>query len=123
MNTSKLSRFSQDRVSPSPHLESYGWVNKKLFSEQYIWMKNSPDVHTAAVTKHWQACWNWHVKRNTIRREDYLTSNYVTIKHYTGAITNDVSDYVNVLVRIAHIICNHSYTTNHNSCKAKYRVV
>jgi len=22
-------------------------------------------------------------------------------------ITNDVSDYINVLVRIAHIICNH----------------
>jgi len=24
-----------------------------------------------------------------------------------GVITNDVSDYVNLLVRIAHIICNH----------------
>jgi len=23
-------------------------------------------------------------------------------------ITNDVSDYINLLVRIAHIICNHS---------------
>jgi len=27
-------------------------------------------------------------------------------------ITNDVSDYINLLVRIAHIICNHpSYNT------------
>jgi hypothetical protein len=25
---------------------------------------------------------------------------------YRGVITNDVSDYVNLLVRIAHIICN-----------------
>jgi hypothetical protein len=24
-----------------------------------------------------------------------------------GVITNDVSDYINLLVRIAHIICNH----------------
>jgi hypothetical protein len=24
-------------------------------------------------------------------------------------ITNDVSDYINLLVRIAHIICNHPY--------------
>jgi len=24
-----------------------------------------------------------------------------------GVITNDVSDYTNLLVRIAHIICNH----------------
>jgi len=23
-------------------------------------------------------------------------------------ITNDVSDYINLLVRIAHIICNHT---------------
>jgi hypothetical protein len=26
-----------------------------------------------------------------------------------GVITNDVSDYIHVLVRIAHIICNHMY--------------
>jgi hypothetical protein len=26
-----------------------------------------------------------------------------------GAITNDVSDYINLSVRIAHIICNHPY--------------
>jgi hypothetical protein len=25
-----------------------------------------------------------------------------------GVITNDVSDYINLLVRIAHIICNHA---------------
>jgi len=24
-----------------------------------------------------------------------------------GVITNDMSDYINVFVRIAHIICNH----------------
>jgi len=24
-----------------------------------------------------------------------------------GVITNDVSDYINLLVRITHIICNH----------------
>jgi putative NADPH-quinone reductase len=31
-------------------------------------------------------------------------------KFYT-LITNDVSDYINLLVRIAHIICNHpTYT-------------
>jgi len=27
-----------------------------------------------------------------------------------GAITNDVSDYMNLLVRIADIICNHPYS-------------
>jgi hypothetical protein len=27
--------------------------------------------------------------------------------HIYGLITNDVSDYINLLVRIAHIICNH----------------
>jgi hypothetical protein len=27
-------------------------------------------------------------------------------------ITNDVSDYINLLVRIAHIICNHSLYSN-----------
>jgi len=26
-----------------------------------------------------------------------------------GMITNDVSDYINLLVRIAHIICNHPW--------------
>jgi hypothetical protein len=26
-----------------------------------------------------------------------------------GVITNDESDYINLLVRIAHIICNHPY--------------
>jgi len=31
-------------------------------------------------------------------------------------ITNDVSDYINLLVRIAHIICNHSlYITSTHS--------
>jgi hypothetical protein len=33
-----------------------------------------------------------------------------------GMITNDVSDYINLLARIAHIICNHpilrSYISN-----------
>jgi hypothetical protein len=29
------------------------------------------------------------------------------LKFHIGAITNDESDYINLLVRIAHIICNH----------------
>jgi len=31
----------------------------------------------------------------------------MTVLEIYGVITNDVSDYVNLLVRIAHIICNH----------------
>jgi len=33
---------------------------------------------------------------------------HVWIKLVYGVITNDVSYYMNLLVRIAHIICNHS---------------
>jgi len=31
----------------------------------------------------------------------------LTQRDLYGAITNDVSDYINLLVRIAHIICNY----------------
>jgi hypothetical protein len=31
-----------------------------------------------------------------------------TLSHLYGVITNNVSDYINLLVRIAHIICNHA---------------
>jgi hypothetical protein len=33
----------------------------------------------------------------------------VRIAQMRGMFTNDVSDYINLLVRIAHIICNHPY--------------
>jgi len=36
-----------------------------------------------------------------------------------GMITNDVSDYINLLVRIAHIICNH---TLHSTYKCQYGI-
>jgi len=32
-----------------------------------------------------------------------------------GVITNDVSDYINLLVRIAPIICKHSLLWNQNA--------
>jgi hypothetical protein len=32
-----------------------------------------------------------------------------THTHTHTVITNDVSDYINLLLRIAHIICNHPY--------------
>jgi hypothetical protein len=33
------------------------------------------------------------------------------VKKKYRVITNDVSDYINLLVRIAHIICNHPIRT------------
>jgi len=36
------------------------------------------------------------------------TSRTITYHTAYGVITNDVRDYINVLVRIAHIICNQS---------------
>jgi hypothetical protein len=39
--------------------------------------------------------------------EEIHTFEILYVRIY-GMITNDVSDYINLLVRIAHIICNHS---------------
>jgi hypothetical protein len=33
-----------------------------------------------------------------------------------GVITNDVSDYIDILVRIAHIICNHTALYQGRDC-------
>jgi hypothetical protein len=35
-----------------------------------------------------------------------------------GMTTNDVSDYINLLVRIAHIICNHALLPPSGKCRA-----
>jgi hypothetical protein len=36
-----------------------------------------------------------------------------------GMITNDVSDYINLLVRIAHIICNHPLYRTHGKSEGE----
>jgi len=38
-----------------------------------------------------------------------------------GVITNDVSDYINLLVRIAHIICNHPLLLRYHTKKGDTR--
>jgi hypothetical protein len=38
----------------------------------------------------------------------YFPSVFLFMGIKYGVITNDVSDYINLLVKIAHIICNHS---------------
>jgi hypothetical protein len=41
--------------------------------------------------------------------ENYvMRTSYFVLFNIYGVITNDVSDYINLLVRIAHIIYNHS---------------
>jgi len=44
---------------------------------------------------------------STDEATDFLGENVIRTEIW-GMITNDVSEYVNLLVRIAHIICNHS---------------